>query len=91
MGVFKVFLSCKSIFKVDIKSLILPQLISLLCLYCNIRSRFYLLSILDESEVADRRSSVKKVLLQITQGSQKITCTGVPFAIALQAEGLQLH
>ena len=43
MVVFKVFSTCKTIFKVDIKSQILPELISLWCLYCNIWTRFYLL------------------------------------------------
>ena len=43
MVVFKVFSTCKTIFKVIIKSQILPGLISLWCLYCNIWTRFYLL------------------------------------------------
>ena len=43
MVVFKVFSTCKTIFKVDIKSQILPELISLWCLYNNTWTRFYLL------------------------------------------------
>ena len=43
MVVFKVFSTCKTIFKVDIKSQILPKLISLWCLYNNMWTRFYLL------------------------------------------------
>ena len=43
MVVFKVFSTCKTIFKVDIESQILPELISLWCLYYNIWTRFYLL------------------------------------------------
>ena len=43
MVVFKVFSTCKTIFKVDIRSQILPELISLWCLYNNIWTRFYLL------------------------------------------------
>ena len=42
MVVFKVFSTCKTFLKVDIKSQILPELISL-CLYNNIWTRFYLL------------------------------------------------
>ena len=44
MLVFKVFSTCKTIFKVDIKSQISPELTSLWCLYYNIWTRFYLLS-----------------------------------------------
>ena len=40
--VFKVSSPCKTIFKVCTKLLILPQLISPWCLYCNIWTRFYL-------------------------------------------------
>ena len=43
MVVFKVFSTWKTIFKVDIKSQILPELISLWCLYNNIWTCFYLL------------------------------------------------
>ena len=43
MMVFKVFSTCKTICKVDIKSQILPELISLWCLSYNIWTRFYLL------------------------------------------------
>ena len=44
MMVFKVFSICKTIFKVDIRSQVLPELISLWCLYNNIWALFYLLS-----------------------------------------------
>ena len=40
---FKVFSTCKTIFKVDIQSQILPELISIWCLYYNVWTRFYLL------------------------------------------------
>ena len=43
MVVFKIFTTCKTIFKVDIKPQILPEPISLWCLYYNIWTRFYLL------------------------------------------------
>ena len=43
MMVFKVSSTYKTIFKVDIKSQMLSELISLWCLYYNIRTRFYLL------------------------------------------------
>ena len=43
MVVFKVLSTCKTIFKVEIKSQILPELISVWCLYFNIWSSFYLL------------------------------------------------
>ena len=43
MVVFRFFSTCKTIFKVNIKSQILRELISLWCLYNNIWTRFYLL------------------------------------------------
>ena len=43
MVVFKVFSKGKTIFKVDIKLQVLPELTSLWCLYCNIWTRFSLL------------------------------------------------
>ena len=42
MVVFKVFLTCKTILKVDIKLQIMPELISLWCLYYSVWTRFYL-------------------------------------------------
>ena len=39
---FKVFSTWKTIFKTDIKSQILPELISIWCLYHNVWRRFYL-------------------------------------------------
>ena len=42
MAVFKVFSTCNTIPKVDIKSQILAKLISIWCLYYNIWTRFYL-------------------------------------------------
>ena len=59
----KVFTPSKTIFKVDIKSIMLPQLISLWCLYYNVWARFYLLHVLEESEVVARKSSLKKLFL----------------------------
>ena len=95
MVVFKVFSPCKTIFdiktKVDIKSLILPQLISLWCLYYHIWTRFYLLYVLEQSEAVTRKSSLKKVSLKISQHSQENICAGVSFAIKLQAGGLKFH
>ena len=43
MVVLKVFSTCKAIFKVDVKSEILPELITLWCIFYNIWTRFYLL------------------------------------------------
>ena len=92
MVVFKAFSPCKTSFKVDIKSLVIPQLISFwCCLYCNILTRFYLLYVLEELEVVARKCSLKKVFLKISQDSQENICTGVSFAIKLSTGGLQLH
>ena len=88
MVVFIVFWTCENIFKVYIKSLILNQLISLSCLCYNIWTRFYLVYLLEESEVVTPKGSIKKVLLKISQNSQENICAGVSFAIKLQAEGL---
>ena len=74
MVVFKVFPTCKTIFKVDIMSLILPQLTSLWCIYYNIWTRFYLLYVLKESEVVIRKCSIKKMFLKIPQNSQENIC-----------------
>ena len=43
------------------------------------------------SEAVVKRCSVKKVLLEISQNSQKNTCARVSFLIKLQASGLQLY
>ena len=75
MVVFKVFATSKTIFKVDIKSLILPQLLSFWCLSYNNWTRFSLLHGREESEVIARRSSFK-VVLKIPQNWQENTCTG---------------
>ena len=88
MVVFKVFTPCKTIFKVDIKSPILPQMISLWCLYYNIWTRFYLLFVLEESEVVAWQSSLKKGVLKI---HCKKICVGVSFGFNLKAGGLQSH
>ena len=43
------------------------------------------------AEAVVRRCSVKKMLLKISQDSQKNTCVRVSFLIELQASGLQLY
>ena len=62
MVVFKVFSTCKTTFKVDIKSQIFLELVSLWCLYYNIWTRFIYLYVLEEPEVVARKSSIKMVL-----------------------------
>ena len=47
--------------------------------------------ILEYSEAAVQRCSVKKVSLEISQNSQENTCARVYFLIKLQAWGLQLY
>ena len=42
-------------------------------------------------ETVVQRCSVKKVLLEISQNSQKNTCARVSFSIKLQASDLQLY
>ena len=79
MVVFKVFSTCKAIFKIDIKSQILPELISLWCLYYNIWTRFYILLCLEESEVVARKNSIKEVFLNIQQNSLENICARVFF------------
>ena len=91
MVVFKVFSPCKTISKFDIKSLIMPQLTSVWCFYYDTWTRFYLLYVLEESEVVARKSSLKKVFLKNSQNSQENICAEVSFAIKLKAGGLQLH
>ena len=43
------------------------------------------------SEAVVRKCSVKKVFLEISQNSQKITCATVSFLVKLQAWGLQFY
>ena len=43
------------------------------------------------SEAVVRKCSVKKVFLEISQSSQKITCATVSFLVKLQASGLQFY
>ena len=47
--------------------------------------------VLEESEVVARKSSTKKVFLNIPENPQENVCGGVSFAIKLQAGDLQLH
>ena len=64
MVVFKVFSTCKTIFKVDIKSQILLELISLWCLYNNIWTRFYRLSCTWRVRSSRLEEFYKKVVLK---------------------------
>ena len=68
MLVFKVFSIWKTIFTVDIKSLILSQLVSIGCLYYNIWTRIYQLYVLEESEVVAGKSFIEKMFLRILTG-----------------------
>ena len=47
--------------------------------------------IMEVSEAVAQRCSVEKEFLEISQSSQKNTCTGVSFLIELQASGQQLY
>ena len=87
MVVFKVFSTCKTIFKVDIKSQILPELLHFDVFFTISGHVFIYFYVLEESEVVTRKSSIKEVFL-IPQNSQENIYTGVAFAIKLQAEGL---
>ena len=69
----------KSIFKVDIKLPILPQLVSLWCLYYNI----WACTLLEDSEIGAPRSFMKKAFLKTLQNSQENICAGVSFAIKM--------
>ena len=72
MLVLKVFSACKTIyFQSLIKSQILPELISLWCLYYNIWTRFY---VLEESEVVTWKGFIKKVFFNIPRNSQENIC-----------------
>ena len=71
MLVFKLISTCKTIFKADMKTLILPQLTSLLCLYYNISTRFCLSYGLEESEVVAYDSSIKNVFKNPTNFTGK--------------------
>ena len=76
--IFKIFSTCKIIFKVDIKSHILPQLIALWCFYYNITITMYYnyFHELEESEVVAQKSCVRKVFLKIPQIHRKISVRG---------------
>ena len=89
--VFKVFSTCKTIFKVNLKLKILLKLITLWCLYCNIRARFYLLSCTWRVRSSRLEDFYKKGVLKNSTNSQDNICSVVSFAIKLQAEGLQLY
>ena len=84
----QIFSTYKTIFKVDIKSQILPQLISLWCFYYNIWTPFYLLLCTWRDRSTRSEEFFKKVLLNIPQNSQENICAGVSFTVKLQAEGL---
>ena len=91
MMVFKYFSPRKTIFKVDINSPMLPQLISIWCLSFNIWTCFYLLYVLEQSEVVAWKSYLKMVFLKSPQNSQENIFARDSFAIKLLAGGLQLH
>ena len=55
------------------------------CLHYNIWTRFYLLYVLEESEVVAWKSFIKKVFLKVPRNLQENICAGVSFAIKLQA------
>ena len=82
------FSTCKSIFKVDIKSQILPEWYHFDVFITISGHDFIHFYLLEESEVVARKSSLKKVFLNIPQNSQENICAGVSFTIKLQAEGL---
>ena len=66
--VFKVFSTCKTIFEVDIKLQILPELIPLWCLDNNIWTHVFIyFYVLEESKAVAWKSPIKKVFLNIPQ------------------------
>ena len=80
MMVVQVFSICKTIFNVTNIAWIDTTLMSgHILIYCYV---------IAESEVVARKSSMKKVFLNIPQNSQENICAGVSFALKLQAEGL---
>ena len=91
MMVFKVFWTCKAIFKVDVKSQILPELITIWCLFYNIWTRFYLLLCTRIVGSSRPEEFYEKGILKNSTDSQENICAGVSFAIKLQARCLQLH
>ena len=91
MVVSKVFSTCKTIFKVEIKSQILPELIKLWCIYYNIWTSFYLLLCTWRVRISRPEEFCKKGVLKNSTNSQENICSGVSFAIKLQAGGLQLY
>ena len=82
MVVFKVFSTCKTIFKVDIKSQILPELISLWCLYYNIWTPFYLLLCTWRVTSSRPEEFYEKGTVKYSTNSQENICAGVSFATA---------
>ena len=83
MVVFKVFSTCKTTFKVDIKSQIFPELISIWCLYYNIWTRFIYFYVLEFYK--------NGVLKYSTKSGKGNICAGVSFVLKLQAGGLEFH
>ena len=74
---FKVFSTCKTIFKVDIKSQILPELISLWCLHYNIWTWFIYFYVVRSSRPEE---FYKKVVLKYSTKSRgKYLCLGLFF------------
>ena len=71
----------KPFFRGDIKSQILPELISLWCFITISGHVFLYFYVLEEPEVVVRKISIKKVFLNIPHNSQKNICAGVSFAI----------
>ena len=88
MVVFKVFSTCKTISKVDIKSQILPELITLWCLYYNIWTRFYLILCTWRVRSSRPEEFYQKGALENSTNLQENICAGVSFPIKLQAGDL---
>ena len=76
----------KPFFKGDIKSQILPELISLWCFITISGHVFLYFYVLEEPEVVVRKISIKKVFLNIPHNSQKNICAEVSFAISCNLE-----
>ena len=87
MVVFKVFSTCETIFKIDIKSVtnIGYHYDVFITISGHVFIYFY---VLEESEIVSWKSSMKEVFLNIPKNLQENICAGVSFTIKLQAEGL---
>ena len=83
MVVSKIFSTCKTIFKADIKLQILPELTTLWCIYYNIWAHFYRLLCTWRVRSTRLEEFYTKGVLKNSTNSKENICAGISFAIKL--------